>query len=340
MIEQPAPGAGPHRIRAVSACTADTGRHDPFDFTGTGALPALRSVVPVSAAEPSRDEPTDDLPGADPFSDTTPVGGLHKFDLGMVPASVTPPRSSRRAAWFAVASSGAAFGGLLLVATALVGPTTSIEGLQLPGMPRATHFPAPAPERVIAGPPSLSEPSPTSAPGHLPQRGGAPLPPPFPHLPPAPADLPAAAAAPPPEASAASAPAPEQSGAAAPPPEHSSTAAAPSPSITYRGELLTLTDPRTVAARSGNYFAAVRGGDLQAAYAMTTGRLRDGGFAAFAAPYRDAASIEVLGVSASSSSTVTTLRITRADGEVSQQQRRLRFTSGYDPRIYADDAAT
>lgn len=319
----------------MSACTADTGRHDPFDFTGTGALPALRSVVPVSSAEPSP-EGADDLPGADPFSDTTPVGGLHKFDLGMVPASVTPPRSSRRAAWFAVASSGAAFGGLLLVATTLVGPTTSIEGLQLPGMPRATHFPAPAPERVIAGPSAPAEPSPTSAPGHPPRPAGAPLPPPFPHLPPAPAERPAAVAAP--ESSAAPAPAPEPPGAAAP--EQSSTVPSPSPSISYRGELLTLTDPRTVAARSGNYFAAVRGGDLRAAYAMTTGRLHDGGFAAFAAPYRDAASIEVLDVSASSSSTVTTLRITGADGAVSQQQRRLRFTSGDDPRIYADDAVT
>ena len=27
----------------------------------------------------------------DPLSDTDAYGGLHKFDLGMVPASVTPP---------------------------------------------------------------------------------------------------------------------------------------------------------------------------------------------------------------------------------------------------------
>lgn len=27
----------------------------------------------------------------DPLDDTGPVGGLHEFDLGMVPASVTPP---------------------------------------------------------------------------------------------------------------------------------------------------------------------------------------------------------------------------------------------------------
>ncbi len=329
LIEQPAPGAGPHRIRAVSACSADTGR---FDFPGTGPLPPLRSAVSVSAAEPP-EAPAEDPPGTDPFSDTAPVGGLHKFDLGMVPASVTPPRSSRRAAWFAVASSGAVFSGLLLVAATLVGPTTSIEGLQLPGMPRATQFPDAAPERLVAEPPAPSVRPSTSTSVHPPRQGE----PPFPLNHPLPGPVHSAAVSPteaPPSATG------ESPAGVAPPLEPSSTEPRPSPMITYRDELLTLTDPQVVAARSGDYFAAVRSGDLQAAYAMTTGRLRDGGFAAFAARYPDAASIEVLWVSAASSSTVTTLRITSADGEVSEQRRRLRFTSGEEPRIYADDAAS
>ncbi len=45
-----------------------------------------------------------------------PATGLRKFDLGNVPASVTPPRSWRRAAWFAVGTSAAVVLGLTVAA--------------------------------------------------------------------------------------------------------------------------------------------------------------------------------------------------------------------------------
>lgn len=47
--------------------------------------------------------------------------GLQKFDLGMTPASVTPPPTWRCAAWFTVVASAAALGGLILTSSMLVG---------------------------------------------------------------------------------------------------------------------------------------------------------------------------------------------------------------------------
>ncbi|HKN99630.1 MAG TPA: hypothetical protein VJX10_21090, partial [Pseudonocardiaceae bacterium] len=44
------------------------------------------------------------------------------FNLGSIPASVTPPRSWRRAAWFTVLASVAALAGLLVIGALLVGP--------------------------------------------------------------------------------------------------------------------------------------------------------------------------------------------------------------------------
>ena len=44
------------------------------------------------------------------------------FNLGTIPASVTPPRTWRRAAWFTIVASAAALLGLLAVGAVLVGP--------------------------------------------------------------------------------------------------------------------------------------------------------------------------------------------------------------------------
>ncbi len=60
-----------------------------------------------------------------------PPGGLSKFDLGNVPASVTPPRSWRKAAWFATMSSCGVAVALVLAGSYLVGQsphTTDVEG--------------------------------------------------------------------------------------------------------------------------------------------------------------------------------------------------------------------
>lgn len=99
--------------------------------------------VPESPQQQSPEEsPSPQESRRDSFEDTNPAGGLYKFDLGMVPASVTPPPSWRRAAWFAVASSAATLGGLMFATAAMMGSnTTSIQGLELPSMPRGGEYP-------------------------------------------------------------------------------------------------------------------------------------------------------------------------------------------------------
>ncbi|QWF79561.1 hypothetical protein HUW46_02969 [Amycolatopsis sp. CA-230715] len=50
-----------------------------------------------------------------------PADGLSTFDLGSVPASVTPPRTWRKAAWFAAVSSGGVVVSLLFAGSYLMG---------------------------------------------------------------------------------------------------------------------------------------------------------------------------------------------------------------------------
>src|SRR5689334_5143052 len=98
----------------------------------------------VALSEPTS-EPTQPRPAAggdriplprrrqiDPLQDTD---GLRKFNIGLVPASVTPPRTWKRAAWFAVISSVLVLVGLSVAAAKLVGGGGAVETVGLPGYP-------------------------------------------------------------------------------------------------------------------------------------------------------------------------------------------------------------
>ncbi|MFB9907148.1 hypothetical protein [Allokutzneria oryzae] len=77
----------------------------------------------------------DAAPAADPLDDTN-TGGLRKLDLGMVPASVTPPPTWKRAAWFSGLSSAIVLVVLVTVAVTLVGPKDVIDRINaLPAYP-------------------------------------------------------------------------------------------------------------------------------------------------------------------------------------------------------------
>ncbi|WP_033436791.1 hypothetical protein [Saccharothrix sp. NRRL B-16314] len=92
--------------------------------------PPPRVVVrPLSQPPPP---PPLSLP--DQFADTDAVG-LGKFNIGMVPASVTPPRTWKRAAWFAVLSSAGVLVGLAIAAVQLVGSQGPVERIGMPGYP-------------------------------------------------------------------------------------------------------------------------------------------------------------------------------------------------------------
>lgn len=72
-----------------------------------------RTRVTLTPTEPRRSEPR--------IYYAPPKDGLSTFDLGTVPASVTPPRSWRKAAWFATVSSGGVVVALLVAASYVVG---------------------------------------------------------------------------------------------------------------------------------------------------------------------------------------------------------------------------
>ncbi|MER7077969.1 hypothetical protein SAMN02982929_06109 [Saccharopolyspora kobensis] len=251
----------------------------------------------------------------DPLVDTAPVGGLHKFDLGMVPASVTPPRSWRKAAWFAIASSAAALGGLVLVTSMLSG-TTRIDGLDLPTgpMPRGGEYPPllPDDERdryFLTGDPTRPQ---------AVRPTGSVLPEP-----------PSDAVGPPPAPGTATTPRP--SGSARPTPTTTR------PRTTEMPQLLSFTDTDGMKRRSDDYYAAIGRGDLRAAYALTTGQLAEEGYEAFAARYSGADSIEVVDVYVTPTTTVHTLRVTDPDGSVRSERRELRYARGEQPLINSDE---
>ncbi len=82
-------------------------------------------TAPVSPRECEREQDDEVRVYAAPLLD-----GLGKFDLGSVPASVTPPKTWRKAAWFATGASGAVVVGLLFAGTFLVGgPTTTSDAV-------------------------------------------------------------------------------------------------------------------------------------------------------------------------------------------------------------------
>jgi hypothetical protein len=128
------------------------GRNEPVDLPARGLLPVM---VPAEHADPVYPPAQGELPVPrraritlnSPERPTThdddvrvytlpPDTGLATFDLGSVPASVTPPRTWRKAAWFATASSGGVVLALLFAGSALVGkaPTDQAGGGWVPGL--------------------------------------------------------------------------------------------------------------------------------------------------------------------------------------------------------------
>ncbi|ONI83881.1 hypothetical protein ALI22I_36245 [Saccharothrix sp. ALI-22-I] len=107
--------------------------------------PHERAVVRPLPAQP---------PPRDPYVDTDAMG-LRKFNIGLVPASVTPPRTWKRAAWFAVLSSAGVLVGLAIAAAELVGSNNPVERIGMPGyptdVPLLTRFATSGPPTTTAG---------------------------------------------------------------------------------------------------------------------------------------------------------------------------------------------
>lgn len=280
---------------------------------------------------PQRTGPEQSAPRVviDPLTDTAPVGGLHKFDLGMVPASVTPPPSWRRAAWFAIASSVAALGGLVFATTLVSSHTTRIEGLELPSMPRGGAYPPLTrdPYFLTGDPTRPSVASSTATPPGRPNQLAAGVLPTGTSEPTAPGEP---AGDEPGDDEESGTPGPGAPGTGTPP-------GSSRPPTTEAPQLLQLTDTEGMQRASEQYYGAISSGDLPGAYAMTTGPLRAEGYESFAARYSYATRVEVLQVYVTPTSTAHTLRLTLPDGSERMERRVLRYEMAETPMISSDE---
>jgi hypothetical protein len=261
--------------------------------------PNDRGAADGTTAEPASKAPPVD-PVSDSLSDTGPIG-LRMFNLGTIPASVTPPRSWRRAAWFTIVASAAALLGLLAVGAVLVGPVRPTGGIG--AMP---DFPSGVPLAAIASPTSIrwSDTHPTTV-----------------------ADL-----------SDTTRLAPHHRPAAAPPATTASTQAT-APVIdtipvgtTMIGE--PVIDPTKLIKTTQTFFAEVTS-NAQAAADLTAQAVHDDALALIHLKYGDISSIQIQSIALDPNSglTVSVLRLVARDGSTTTQQTTLRFTLADDPKI-------
>lgn len=251
----------------------------------------------------------------DPFTDSDAVG-LGKFNIGLVPASVTPPRTWRRAAWFAVLSSAAVLVGLALAAAKLVGSSDPVERIGLPGYPTdvpllprfpTTTAPTPAaPEPDIPGPVLAGEPERAQAPG-ADTRGTA-----------------------------------EAGGSATPHPTPADTAApTASPEvITVSHTSEAVVDGMTIATRTEQFYEQAAT-STDTAMALVSDSFRSNAEALLEQRFADVSLVEVttIRVDPARGVTVSTLWVTRKDGTRLTEERELVFTTTGDPRIDAERPA-
>jgi hypothetical protein len=238
----------------------------------------------------------------------TEAGGLCTFNIGLVPASVTPPRTWRHAAWFAVLSSAAVLVGLMVAAT-LIGPSRSNGRIDtLPGYP--SYLPpilptpdAPGGRTALRRPVELAAAG-SSAAGTRSWRTGHGADDDVS------GDVPSGTGA---------------SGGARPAPPTVSTVA---------GAGVPIIDGDVISDQTEHFYGTVVS-DIRQAYAMTTGALHADGGAALVQRYRDVSSVRLrqITVDPSRGVTVNLLEITWRNGPVVTERRELVFSPGDVPKI-------
>jgi len=262
------------------------------------------------------------VPPPDRLADTGPVG-LHTFNLGYIPASVTPPRTWRRAAWFAIFSSGAALIGLLFVTSMLVGPVTVTSDINsLPGLPTGLPFFTP-PDSSGATPPTGRK-QPANLPGQSGRRSR-------PNASGNQTD-PASGAASPGDPAVAGGGSPQTSG--VPVSGVPTTVVSAPPTVSTVNTAPPAVDPAKIGDRTMAFFSEVTS-NVDAAANLTTGTVHNDAKAIIEQNYGGIAMIKVKSISLDPSNglTVSVLQVTDKDGSVSTEQRTLQFTLTGDPKI-------
>lgn len=286
---------------------------------------------------------------ADMYFETAPIGpvlpreavvhvlpevaetGLRKFDLGNVPASVTPPRSWRKAAWFAVGTSAAVVLGLAVASAELMGRPVDKEPMidALPAFPTGplTLEQLPNERTTETPPPSTSHPAPKTT--TTPVRRSDP-----------PRDTVIGGTT----RDTTTDPATTTTGGTGtgtgtttpttttepPPPTRRTVGAQP----------VTPTDPKQMGDLTESYFRQVVE-DPAAAHAMTTGSMAREGEEGIEQRYEGVDRVEVQDITIDRNQAVTRsqVKVVRADGSSTIENRQLTFTWGGDPKI-TDDSVT
>lgn len=283
----------------------EQGRHRHSHGTWT---PEVTHAHPPSHARPD--------PVPPPTAAETTVPGLRKFDLGTIPASVTPPKTWRKAAWFAIGASLAVVFGLAFAAAALVGRPKNTETIDaLPGVPSAPMYldASDAPQIATQRPTTRrSAERSTVVPGHSQSIRGT-------------------AGGPATSSSSVRPSAPQTSSSVAPPPY------TPPVRETTPKRALATNDPKQIGDRTEAFYNQITS-NPGAAFQMTTGEMRGQGEQAFRERYADIKRIEVrrISIDPNQGTTVSEVKVTKADGTTFTERRRLKFTSGRDPKISSE----
>ncbi|WP_370946522.1 hypothetical protein AB5J62_02895 [Amycolatopsis sp. cg5] len=252
--------------------------------------------------------------------------GLGTFDLGSVPASVTPPKTWKKAAWFATISSGGVVVALLFAGSLLVGSPAenqasnqSWPGYRGGQQATSENQKTTTPQATPAAKPSAGggknqastgdhKPAPSAAP-----RDGGMMPP----AAPVGGSGPATTGAPVPNA-------PQKP---EPTPPARTTTSAPWYSFPI--------DSQAMGDNTEKFFNTVAD-DPNTASSVTTGKLRDQGPQALAQKYADVAYFQVKKISIDQNRgvTINTVEVTHKDGSRTLETRTLTF--GDDAKIESD----
>jgi hypothetical protein len=224
----------------------------------------------------------------DPLVDTD---GLRKFNIGLVPASVTPPRTWKRAAWFAVLSSAGVLVGLTIAAAKLVGANGPVERIGLPGYPSDIPIITGIPQNNPATP---TGPRPTGSRAPAPAVGGT----------------------------SGSSPGADRTGSATASPTTRSPIV-----TTVPGGQVPVVDGDKIAQRTEKFYREMAT-NADTAMALTTDNFKANTDALLEGRLADVSLIEVkeIAVDPSQGLTVSLLQVTKKDGSVSTEKRELRFT--------------
>ncbi|MGH3520350.1 MAG: hypothetical protein ACRDQ7_23795 [Haloechinothrix sp.] len=255
-----------------------------------------------------------------------PPDGLSKFDLGTVPASVTPPPTWRKAAWFASVSSGGVVVALLVAGSYLVGQPTE-QNVAIDGWPglRGTQpefhhegFTAPTSDRT-----GRTTAARTSPPERISDLAGA-----------RPSGVSTAPAAPVPGSSTSPGGSGSPTGTRSASPTTTTERQKPPPSSAPRdtrtAEFYSFPpDAETMGDRSETFLNEITE-NPEKAWEQTGGDLRAEGPDGIAARYADIAYFEIehIYIDQRKRMTVNTVKVYWKDGDVTSQQRTLRFEEG------------